>query len=97
MGRAEVLFFLGLWIFRDSFATIYAFPTSGVMPTRSQKLVIVLAFAAAALSFAAAGVRLFRDGAIEATPLFGGLFMLALGVAGYRRLKARPDVRERIN
>jgi hypothetical protein len=68
------------------------------MPTRSQKLVIVLAFAAAALSFAAAGVRLFRDGAIEATPLFGGLFMLALGFAGYRRLKAPPpDARERID
>jgi hypothetical protein len=68
------------------------------MPTRSQKLAIVLAFVAAALSFGAAAVRLLRDGAIEATPLFGGLFMLALGIAGYRRLKAPPpDVRERID
>jgi hypothetical protein len=57
------------------------------MPTRAQKLVVVLAFVAAALSLAAVALRLFRNGSIEATPLFGGLFMLALGVAGYRRLK----------
>ena len=61
------------------------------MPTRTQKLTIVLAFVAAALSLAAVAVRLVRDGAIDATPLLGGLLMLAFGISGYRRLKAlRP-------
>jgi len=56
-----------------------------------QKLTIVLAFVAAALSLAAVAVRLVRDGAIDATPLLGGLLMLAFGISGYRRLKAlRP-------
>lgn len=61
------------------------------MPTRTQKLTIVLAFVAAALSLAAVAVRLVRYGAIDATPLLGGLLMLAFGISGYRRLKAlRP-------
>lgn len=57
------------------------------MPTRSQKLAVVLAFVAAALSLTAAGIRFFRHGSVDVTPLFGGLFMLALGVGGYFRLK----------
>jgi hypothetical protein len=57
------------------------------MPTRSQKVAVALAFLAAVLSFGAVGFRLFRDGAMDATPLFGGLFMLALGIGGYSRLR----------
>ena len=61
------------------------------MPTPSQKVAILLAFMAAALSLTAVAVRLVRDGAIDATPLLGGLFMLALAIGGYERLKAsRP-------
>lgn len=58
------------------------------MPTRSQKLAVALAFVAAALSFAAAGFRFARDGAIDLTPLLGGVLMLALGIGGYVRLKS---------
>ena len=58
------------------------------MPTRSQKLAVALAFVAAALSLAAVALRFSRDGSVAATPLFGGLFMLALGVGGYMRLRA---------
>jgi hypothetical protein len=57
------------------------------MPIRSQKAAVALAFLAAILSLTAVGIRIFRDGAIDATPLFGGLFMLALGIGGHRRLK----------
>jgi hypothetical protein len=57
------------------------------MPTRTQKLTVVLAFVAAALSLTAAVIRFFADGDIDATPLLGGLFMLVLGIGGYRRLK----------
>jgi hypothetical protein len=61
------------------------------MPTRSQKLAVVLAFVAAALSLAAAAIRFFEDGSVDATPLVGGFFMLALGIGGYWRLKqTRP-------
>jgi hypothetical protein len=58
-------------------------------PTSSQRLAVVLAFVAAALSLAAAGVAYYRRGDIAVTPLFGGLFMLALGISGYARLKNR--------
>jgi hypothetical protein len=57
------------------------------MATGTQRLAVMLAFIAAALSFGAVGVRLFRDGAISTTPLLGGLLMLALGIGGYRKLK----------
>jgi hypothetical protein len=57
------------------------------MPTRTQKLTVVLAFVAAALSLTAAAIGFFADGEINATPVLGGLFMLALGIGGYRRLK----------
>lgn len=57
------------------------------MPRRSQKLAVALAFVAAALSLTAAGLHFFRDGSVAVTPLFGGLFMLALGIGGYSRLK----------
>ena len=50
-----------------------------------------MAFMAAVLSLAAVAIRVTRDGVVDATPLMGGLFMLALGIAGYLRLKApRP-------
>ena len=65
---------------------IRLFPTSS-MPTRSQKFAVVLAFTTTAPSLAAASIRLIRDGSIAATPLFGGLLMLTLGIGGYRRFK----------
>jgi hypothetical protein len=58
-------------------------------PTRGQVLAVWLAFLAAALSFTAVVLTFSRTGRIEATPLFGGLFMLALGVAGVARLRTR--------
>jgi hypothetical protein len=54
----------------------------------TQKLAIFLAFFAAALSFAAVGLRYASDGRIDMTPLFGGILMLVLGISGYRRFKA---------
>jgi hypothetical protein len=59
-------------------------------PTSTQKLAVVLAFVAAALSLSAVAVAIVRTGTIQATPLFGGLLMLALGVAGYYRLRQPP-------
>ena len=59
--------------------------------TGGQKLAVILAFVAAALSFTAVAVSYFSTGAIDSTPLFGGLFMLALGLGGYSRLRKRPD------
>ena len=59
--------------------------------TSGQKLAVVLAFVAAALSFTALAIGYSRTGAIDSTPLFGGLFMLALGLAGYSRLRKQPD------
>lgn len=57
------------------------------MSTRSQKLAVALAFAAAAFSFAAVALRFAREGDVDVTPLVGGLFMLALGVSGYLRIR----------
>jgi hypothetical protein len=57
------------------------------MPTRSQKTAVLLAFLAAAASLLAAGVRYARYGDILLTPLLGGLFMLALGIGGYLKLR----------
>jgi len=64
----------------------------GVTPPRgtAQTLAVWLAFIAAALSFTAVSITVSRTGRIEATPLFGGLVMLALGIAGYLRLR-RPN------
>ena len=59
------------------------------MPTSSQKLAVVLAFAAAALSLLAAALQFVRHGTIRVTPIAGGLLMLALGVSGYAKLKNR--------
>lgn len=56
-------------------------------PTRGQKLAVVMAFAAAALSCAAAIVRYTRDGEVAFTPILGALIMVVLGVSGYRRLR----------
>ncbi len=52
-----------------------------------QKLSVTLAFVAAGLSLAAAVVEFIRGGAVRMTPLIGGLFMLALGIGGYLKLK----------
>lgn len=59
-------------------------------PTQAQKLAVLLAFAAAALSFSVLLFSFLRTGAIQATPLFGGLLMLALGLAGYSRIRQPP-------
>jgi hypothetical protein len=56
------------------------------MATSTQKLTVVLAFIAAALSFAAVAVGYVQTGTIRITPLGGGALMLALGVSGYKRL-----------
>ena len=53
------------------------------VPTPAQKLAVVLAFVAAALSLAAAALRIFRDGAVDVTLALGGLLMLVLGIGGY--------------
>jgi hypothetical protein len=59
--------------------------------TSSQKGAVALAFVAAALSLTAAAVVYQKTGAINLTPLFGGLFMLLLGIAGLRRLRQPPS------
>ena len=60
-------------------------PPSG--PSSAQKLTVLLAFAAAALSFSALTIIFLRTGTVQATPLFGGLLMVALGLAGYARIR----------
>jgi hypothetical protein len=60
-------------------------------PTSGQRLAVALAFMAGALSFAAAASAYFRTGSVPYTPLFGGLFMLALAIAGYQRLRNPPQ------
>jgi hypothetical protein len=59
-------------------------------PTPAQKLAVILAFVAAALSFSVLVYSFVRTGAIQATPLFGGLLMLALGLGGYSRFRQPP-------
>jgi hypothetical protein len=60
------------------------------MAARStQKLAVVLAFVAAGLSFAAVAITYSDNGTIRSTPLFGGLFMLAMAIGGYLRLKRK--------
>jgi hypothetical protein len=58
------------------------------MASSTQKLAVVLAFIAAALSFAAVAVGYVQTGTIRITPLGGGALMLALGIAGYKRISA---------
>ena len=48
--------------------------------TTTQKLAVALAFIAGALSLVAVAVTASRSGRIDATPLFGGLFMLLFWV-----------------
>ena len=55
--------------------------------TSTQKLAVWLAFIAAGLSFTAVALSATRTGRIDATPLFGGILMLALGIAGVARLR----------
>jgi hypothetical protein len=58
------------------------------MATSTQKLTVVLAFVAAALSFAAVVVGYLQTGTIQVVPLGGGVLMLALGIGGYKRITA---------
>ncbi|HEU4890444.1 MAG TPA: hypothetical protein VFT47_02775, partial [Vicinamibacterales bacterium] len=58
------------------------------MASSTQKLAVVLAFIAAALSFAAVAVGYVQTGTIRITPLGGGALMLALGISGYKRISA---------
>ena len=58
------------------------------MASSTQKLTVVLAFVAAALSFAAVAVGYVQTGTIRITPLGGGALMLALGISGYKRISA---------
>jgi hypothetical protein len=57
------------------------------MATSAQKTAVLLAFVAAGLSFLSVVVRFVQNGRIQATPLLGGLFMLALGIGGLNRLR----------
>jgi hypothetical protein len=57
--------------------------------TSGQKLAVWLAFIAAGLSFTAVALEYSRTATIDTTLFFGGLFMLALGIAGLSRLR-RP-------
>ena len=54
--------------------------------TSTQKLAVLLAFIAAALSFLAVVVGYAQTGTIRLTPLGGGVLMLALGISGYKRM-----------
>lgn len=61
------------------------------MATPSQRFAVALALLAAAFSLAAAGVIYNKTGSVSMTRVAGGLFMLALGIAGLMRLrKMRP-------
>lgn len=61
-------------------------------PHTISRLTMVLALIAAVLAFAAAYVRYSKTGEVAVTPIAGGLFMLALGLGAYTRLKkADPD------
>ena len=58
--------------------------------TTTQKLAVALAFIAGALSLVAVAITAARSGRIDATPLFGGFFMIALGIAGVVKLRQLP-------
>jgi len=60
------------------------------MARPAQKAAVTLAFAAAALSFIAVAIELAASGEISVTPLIGGVFMLALAIAGVFKLR-NPD------
>jgi hypothetical protein len=59
-------------------------------PYPAQKLAVLLAFVAAAMSYAVLAYSFMRTGAIQATPLFGGVLMLVLGLSGYARVRLPP-------
>ncbi len=59
------------------------------VPTRLQKVAVMLAFLTGTLSLVAVGIQVVRDGTVDTTPLFGGLFMLALAIGGCVRLRSR--------
>jgi hypothetical protein len=55
--------------------------------TSAQKFAVLFAFAASGVSLAMVALIAVRTGTIQATPLVGGLLMLALGISGYLKLK----------
>jgi len=57
------------------------------MANRSQKVAVLMAFVASALSLAAAALEYSRSGQVRITLIGGGLLMLALGVGGIGRLR----------
>jgi hypothetical protein len=58
---------------------------------RTQRIAVALAFVVAALSLSAVLMTAMRTGRIEATPLVGGLFMLALALAGWSKVRRRGN------
>jgi hypothetical protein len=56
-------------------------------PSSAQKFAVLFAFAASAVSLAVVVLMAVRTGTIQATPLLGGLLMLALGISGYVKLR----------
>ena len=60
------------------------------MATRAQKLSVMLAFIAAALSLGSAAVTYAGTGQLRLTPVAGGIVMLVLGISGYKRITAPP-------
>jgi TctA family transporter len=52
-----------------------------------QTTAVALAFIAATLSLVAFAMQWSQTGQIYVTPLFGGLFMLGLGIAGLNKLR----------
>lgn len=69
---------------RIACATLAAVP----QPTSTQRTAVALAFLVAALSLSAVILTAMRTGRIEALPLFGGLLMLALAIAGVVKLRS---------
>lgn len=59
-------------------------------PTPAQKFAVLFAFAASGISLAMVALIAVRTGTIQATPLVGGLLMLALGISGYLKLRRLP-------
>jgi len=51
------------------------------------RLVLVLATVAAVLALSAAAMAWFKDGRIEVTPLGGGLFMAAMAISAWQKLR----------
>jgi TctA family transporter len=62
-------------------------PPVATSPRLMQTTAVALAFIAATLSLVAFAMQWSQTGQIYVTPLFGGLFMLGLGIAGLNKLR----------